>query len=154
HHLRYLFPFTTYMKADGSFNPTYAYAAAFIAHFHHTNRETALLAWIGLPTQQVDLADQHTRATIVTSLVRLIRESGFDGIHLDAEPLPSGDLHYLRLLEELRASLGPDRLLSVAGLPWRSSVEEKVTRFAGYRWSTTYYQSVASRVDQIIVMAY
>jgi hypothetical protein len=57
-------------------------------------------------------------------------------------------------LEELRASLGPDRLISVAGLPWRSSIEEKVTRVEGYRWSMAYYQSVASRVDQIVVMAY
>jgi hypothetical protein len=50
--LRYLFPFVTYVQADGSFSPSYGHASEFAMKFRRFNHETQLLAWIGIPLQR------------------------------------------------------------------------------------------------------
>ena|SRR5688572_3654436 len=47
--LRYLFAYTSYLKADGTFNSTYNHATEFVTEFQRFNKDTKLLAWIGLP---------------------------------------------------------------------------------------------------------
>lgn len=152
--LRYLFPFTASLRPDGSFSPTFGSAAAFVRQFRRVNRETALLAWVGIPAENTDLASPQSRAAIVAFLARLLREDGFDGVQLDVEPLASGDAHYLQLLDELRVAIGPARLIGVAALPWRSAPEARLSLAQGYRWDGDYYRQVAERADQLAVMAY
>jgi len=153
-HLRYLFAFTTYFKADGSFSPSYTYARAFVAAFHQHNQHTALLAWVGLPYQHVEFANPQVRSTLISFITSLITTAGFDGVHINAEPLPSGDPHYLQFLDELRLALTPTQLLSVASLPWMSTLESWLLPANPYRWTSSYYHAVASRVDQIVAMTY
>jgi len=69
-------------------------------------------------------------------------------------PVPNGDPHYLKLLDELRLALAPTQLLSVASLPWASSLESALLPANPYRWTSSYYHAVASRVDQIVAMTY
>jgi len=88
-HLRYLFPFTTYVKADGSFSSSYSYARAFVAAFHQHNQHTALLAWVGLPYQHVQFANPLVRTTTISFITSLITTAGFDGVHINAEPIPN-----------------------------------------------------------------
>ena len=94
--LRYLFPFVTYVQADGSFSPSYDHASDFVMEFRRFNHETQLLAWIGAPLQKdgalgidgwVDLADQHARLEIVAFAAGLVQDGEFDGVHLDAETM-------------------------------------------------------------------
>ncbi len=153
-HLRYLFPFTTYVKADRSFSPSYTYARAFVAAFHQHNQQTALLAWVGLPHQHVEFANPQVRTTIITFIASLITTAGFDGVHINAEPIPNGDPDYLQFLDELRLALAPTQLLSVASLPWASTLESALLPANPYRWTSSYYHAVASRVDQIVAMTY
>src|SRR4051812_46232002 len=75
--LRYLFPFTTSIRADGSFSPSADYARPFAAAFHQSNHTTMLLAWIGLPHTAVNLADPATRSHVVRSTATIMRETGF-----------------------------------------------------------------------------
>lgn len=121
-HLRYLFPFTTYVREDG-FSPSYAHATGFAAAFRRYNRETLLLAWVGVPLKKtgvtgikgwVDLSDTSQRAAIVDFVAELVTEAGFDGVHLNVETVWDGSPDYLSLLDETRAALGPQCFLSVA----------------------------------------
>jgi hypothetical protein len=162
---RYLFPFTTYLKADGEFSPSYSHAAEFVRQFRRFNRETYLLAWIGigLPIRNqrglgiqgwVNLADQETRRKITSFVAMLVDEAGFDGVHLNIETVLTGDQDYLRLLDEVRQAIGSQRLLSVASNSWIDARLNQLPLINGIKWDDAYYQAVAGRVDQIAVMTY
>ena len=161
--LRYLFPYVTYVQADGSFSPSYGHASEFVTHFRRFNQETLLLAWIGVPLQKegilgidgwVDLADQHARREIAVFAARLVQDMGFDGVHLDVETVHDRDGNYVLLLDEVRVALGPDRLLSTATGYWAPAVVNSLPVLGGYKWSESYYQEVAARADQIAAMTY
>lgn len=75
---------------------------------------------------------------------------GFAGIHVNIEPLSSGDDHFLHLLEELRQALPHDKMISVAGFPpptlWNPFIDPS--------WDEDYVRKVAKRADQIAFMMY
>ena len=153
--LCYLFPFATYVQADGSFSPSYGHASEFVMEFRRFNHETQLLAWIGVPLQKngvlgidgwVNIADQHARLEIAAFAARLVQDMGFDGVHLDAETVQDGNRNYLLLLDEMRMALGPDYLLSTATGYWIPAGVNRLPVLGGYKWSGSYYQEVAVRV--------
>jgi hypothetical protein len=161
--LRYLLPFATYLQADGSFSLSYSHAAEFVSQFRRFNQETRLLPWIGVPLGKqgmlgvdgwVDLADPQSRHEIASFVARLVKNAGFDGVHLDVETVRDGDLNYLLLLDEVKAALGPGRLLSVAGSYWAPAIVNTLPVVSGYKWSESYYQKVGVRADQIVAMTY
>jgi len=78
-------------------------------------------------------------------------DEGFDGVHLNIEPIDDDNVEFLALLRALRTAVGDHRLLSVAatrpaplGLP----------RAPNFAWSPDYYARVAATVDQLVIMAY
>lgn len=163
HHIRYVFPFTTYVKPDGTFNDTYAYAGEFVTAFRAFNQDVYVLAWVGIPLKNerqigiegwVDLADEEEREQIVTFVTDLVQEAGFDGVHLDVETVQDGDPEYLKLLEEVKHSIGEQVLLSVSGSYWLPEWVNRLPVVNGYKWSIEYYQDIAKRVDQIGTMTY
>lgn len=152
--IRYVFVYASYLKPDGRFNPTHAYAAEFVQTLKAVNPDLNVQAWIGLPLAHVALSNALVRKEIALFCVDLVEE-GFDGVHLDPEPIFSNDLNVLALLDEVRSTLGPEFTLSIATrriwpifptVPWPI-----VGRVA---WHASYYREVASRVDQIAVMTY
>ncbi|MFJ8144035.1 glycoside hydrolase family 18 protein [Streptomyces sp. NPDC096048] len=104
----------------------------------------------------LDRAD--TRAAVVDS-ARQVLDAGYEGVHLDLEPLHSGDRNYLSLLDDLRAvTRAQDARLSVAAhqidpLPALHSVFGVFTENPKW-WSQEFFGQVARRVDQIAVMTY
>jgi hypothetical protein len=159
YHLRYLYPYTTYLKEDGTFNDTYTHAGAFMQAFREVNRETKVLAWVGIPLANpyrfgiegwVDLSNKTTRQHISDFAEQLVTENGFDGVHLNIETVWDQDPHFLTLLEEVDSALADDLMLSVAGSHGSPSILEPLK----LRWSQSYYREVAARVDQIAVMTY
>jgi hypothetical protein len=160
--IRYLFPFTTYLKADGSFSPSYDHAGEFVATLRQVGSEQVLLAWIGVPLKNegllgiegtVDLSNEATREEIISLAVVLVEDMGFDGIHLDVETVRSGSKDYLLLLEEVKSGIG-DRTLSVAGSYWLPQVVNGLPVLERFKWERGYYREVAERVDQIVTMTY
>ncbi|MFV0133834.1 hypothetical protein ACLGIH_11435 [Streptomyces sp. HMX87] len=99
-----------------------------------------------------------TRAAVVGS-ARQVLDAGYDGVHLDLEPLHSGDRNYLGLLDDLRdVTRAHDAQLSVAAhqidpLPGFHSVWGTFTGHPKW-WSQEFFGQVARRVDQIAVMSY
>jgi hypothetical protein len=98
----------------------------------------------------IELGDLNQRQRMVAEVRGLVDE-GFDGIHLDVEPVEDGNVELLALLRALRTAVGERNLLSLAatrpapvGLP----------RAPNFAWSPAYYARVAPLVDQIVIMAY
>ena len=152
--IRDIYVYASYLRSDGQFNPTYGYAAEFVQVLKLVQPELRVQAWVGLPLTYVDLGDPLVRAEISQLCVDLVHE-GFDGIHLDAEPIYSHDADVLALLDEVRAALGPGPVLSLAARRIWPIFPELQWPLVGYvAWDAEYYRSVAARIDQIAVMSY
>ena len=153
--IRYVFVYASYLKPGGQFNPTYSYAGQFIQTLKAAEPDLNVQAWIGLPLEHVNLGDSTMRGQIAEFCASLVREEGFDGIHLDPEPISSNDSNVLVLLDEVRDALGPEFTLSIATRriwPIFPSVQWPIV--GRVAWYANYYREVASRVDQVAVMTY
>ncbi|MCP4541432.1 MAG: hypothetical protein GY832_30245, partial [Chloroflexi bacterium] len=161
--IRDVYVFVSYLRADGEFNPTFAHAAEFIRVLKTAQPDSSVQAWIGLPLAQsglfssgyVDLGDPATRQKVAAFCADIVREAGFDGVHLDPEPVPTGDTDVLTLLEQVRSAIGVTRTLSMATrriLPILS--DSRLPLMGQMAWRASYYREIAQRVDQIAVMTY
>ena len=161
--IRFVYVFVSYLKRDGEFNKTYAQAPEFVRGLKATQIDLNVQAWIGLPLRQsgiprsgwVDLGDAMTRQKITAFCTDITRLAGFDGVHLDPEPVPSGDANVLALLDEIRYGIGANSTLSIATPRIQPILSDMRLPFVGWvAWRAGYYQEVAKRVDQMAVMVY
>ncbi len=114
-------------------------------------------------------ADKDRFFNAVSGLWRM----GFDGIQLDFEPVPNPKDHcppnvsncnvvsneFLTILDKLKASKPKGKIISVAGYFLDMKGQQKISPSvpAGQSllsWNRTYYSSVMSRADQVMVMDY
>jgi Glycosyl hydrolases family 18 len=154
--IRYLFVHSGPLSANGSLNPALAPRARWLtAALHRALPHVVVQAWLGdvVGGGGLDLASAATRARIVAS-ARHILADGFDGVHLDLEPISTGDPGYLTLLRQVHRLTGQDgKQLSVSVPP----VEPLSALHAiplGHLWTTAYLHAVASTVDQVAIMTY
>lgn len=98
----------------------------------------------------VNLSDLTQRQRIVAE-VRGLMDEGFDGIHLNVEPINNGNVEYLALLRALRTAVGPGRVLSLAAI---RPGPIGIPLAPNFVWSPDYYGRVAAVADQIVIMAY
>lgn len=153
--IRHVFAYASYLKPDGRFNPTYSHAAGFIQTLKATQPDFSVQAWIGLPLRYINLNDVAVREQVAEFCVGLVQEEGFNGIHLDPEPIPSDNIDVLNLLDEVRGALGPEPILSIATRRiWPIFPDMQWPIVSQVAWSASYYREVARRVDQIAVMTY
>ncbi|WP_435272364.1 glycosyl hydrolase family 18 protein [Streptomyces parvulus] len=162
--IRDLYVHTGPMEHDGTLPKSlYPKARWLIDTVHRDLPGVRVQAFLGdvLATEGPDgmrLADAGTRAAVVGS-ARQVLDAGYDGVHLDLEPLHSGDRDYLSLLDDVReVTRARDAQLSVAAhqidpLPALHSVFGFFTEHPKW-WSQEYFGQVARRVDQIAVMSY
>jgi len=98
----------------------------------------------------VDLADLGQRQRIVAEC-RGLMDEGFDGIHLNVEPVDEGNVEFLALLWALRTAVGPSGILSLSAIrPGPVSLPIA----PNFLWTPGYYARVAAVADQVVVMAY
>ncbi len=119
--------------------------------------EGTIYAWLGQIRSKIDLENPTVRAGIVDSAGVLLKE-GFEGIHLDIEPIPRDDTAFITLLQELRLRY-PDTLISVAMDEWQPhGLSQWVANLYGVAiesyWSTEQVESVLPYIDQLVVMTY
>ena len=98
----------------------------------------------------VRLDDLGQRQRIVAECRGLVDE-GFDGVHVNIEPVNDGNVDFLALLRALRNAVGKDRVLSVAAIRPAPFALPMAPNFV---WSPGYYARVAALVDQVVIMAY
>jgi len=131
---------------------------AFLAAARRIAPELRVLPWIGGLRRgyrrqrpgTIELADLTQRQRIVAEARGLVDE-GFDGVHVNVEPVDDGNDEFLALLRAVRTAVGPGHLLSIAATrpaPWG------LPRAPNFAWSPDYYARVAATVDQIVIMAY
>lgn len=160
--IRDLFVHVGPLNDDGTLDPALRPRARwFAAAVHGSLPGVRLQAWIGdapAPAGGMDLQDPATRARIGGSATGVLAD-GFDGVHLDFEPVGDADPGYLALLDALAPPVhAAGRILSVSAeqvepLPGTRWALEAVVRH-GTWWSGTYLARVASRVDQVAIMSY
>jgi len=81
---------------------------------------------------------------------RGLMDEGFDGIHVNVEPIANGDDDYLALLRALRAAVGKGILSLSATRPGPMA-----PAFApNFFWTTDYYARIADTADQVVLMTY
>jgi hypothetical protein len=91
------------------------------------------------------------RSNFVASVSGLLsRHPRLAGIHVNIEPMPSGNADFLALLDEMRRGMPGGKLLSVAAYPpptWLHPLPE-------VHWEESYFREVAHCVDQVVPMMY
>ena len=111
-----------------------------------------VLPWIGGPTgSQVRISDKKWRANFIKSVLDLLTtHPRFAGVHINIEPMTSGDANFLALLDELRAALPKEKLISIAAYPPPTRFQP----FEDVHWSQDYFRQVSRRSNQMVVMMY
>jgi len=134
---------------------------------------TEIMAWIflanvsGFSAQQGSGADEnhqsiplfdlsnpeHRRA--LSEALKFLKESGFNGVHLDLEPFPSSDVGgMIQLLEDVQDALGPGFRRSVFAPKYVPSPPEGSIH-PGYVWTKRRpYSRLARHCEQLVVPLY
>lgn len=161
--IKYLFPYASYVKADGTFSQSFEYAGQFVSTVHRFNPNVLILAWVGVPLKNerpigvkgsVDLTNQTTRQAITNFVATLMQKGHFDGVHLDVETVQNNDTAFLLLIDEIRIAIGAGRKISIASGHWVPDPINALPLVKDFRWSGEYYKRVAQQVDQIVAMTY
>jgi hypothetical protein len=120
--------------------------------------EIKVLPWVGglragwrrVRAGTINLDDLGQRQRMVAECRGLVDE-GFDGVHLDIEPVDDGNDEFLSLLQAVRTAVGEKALLSVSAIrpgPLR-------LLFApNFFWTADYYARIADAADQVVLMTY
>jgi hypothetical protein len=161
--IRDLYVHTGPLEHDGSL-PAAVYPRArwFLEAVHRLMPQLRAQAWLGdvvAPEKDgLHLDEAAVRDRIASSSTQALA-LGFDGVHLDLEPVQSGSAGFLALLDQVHAlTTQQDKVLSVAApqidpLPGLHRVAVAVTGHTKW-WSQAYFAAAARRVDQIAVMSY
>jgi hypothetical protein len=131
---------------------------AFLAAARRVAPGLKVLPWVGgvragyrrTRPGSVDLGDLGQRQRMVAECRGLIDE-GFDGIHVNIEPINDGNDDFLALLRALKSAVGERALLSLSAIRPAPFALPVAPNFV---WSTDYYRRVAMVADQIVIMAY
>ena len=159
--IRYVYPHLTPADRAGHL-PSYSRNAArrFCKLLRTHSPEIRILPWVGgvqsgfqqMRPGTILLDSDLYRQTFADECIAMIHELGFDGIHLNVEPVESGDRRLLKWLDYLKTRLGETKILSVAG--------SKPSFFEGFNvsplraWDLDYYAQVAARCNQLVIMNY
>ncbi|MDX6238415.1 MAG: hypothetical protein QOG10_3230 [Kribbellaceae bacterium] len=161
--IRDLYVHTGPLEHDGSLPASvHPRARWFVDAVHRLMPQLRVQAWLGdvvAPEEAgLHLDEPAVRDRIASSSTQVLA-LGFDGVHLDLEPVRSGSAGYLALLDQVHAlTTEHDKVLSIAApqidpLPGLHRVAIAVAGH-GKWWSQAYFAAAARRVDQIAVMSY
>ncbi|MFC5909986.1 hypothetical protein [Streptacidiphilus monticola] len=163
-HLRDLYVHTGPLNPDGSLDPGLSSGARrLVLIFRQLDPGVRVQAWLGQVVASegpfgLRLDRPDVRDRIVAS-ARQALDAGFAGVHLDLEPVHSGDAGFLDVLTRVHAlTQARGAVLSVAvpqtdPLPPLRAVFGALANHPKW-WARSYLREVARRVDQIAVMAY
>jgi hypothetical protein len=149
HHIRFAYPHLCPAQDSGAIA---ANDAAQVERFLDGFQGLEVMPWVGgVRGESARIEDGGWRGRFAASCAALLREHPrLAGVHVNIEPMPSGDQDFLALLDELRHALPAGKRLSVAAYPpptrWQPTPE--------VHWDEAYSRAVGARVDQAVVMMY
>lgn len=161
--IRDLYVHTGPLEHDGSLPAgVHPRARWLVAAVHRSLPQVRVQAWLGdvVAPEKVGLRldSAAVRGEVAASAGQGL-DLGFDGVHLDLEPVRSGSAGFLRVLDQVREVTAARRVvLSIAApqidpLPGLHRAGILVAGHGKY-WSQGYFAETARRVDQIAVMSY
>ncbi len=148
-HIKDVFPHLCPSSPQGNIAPS---DQAQVEKFLNAFDGFRVLPWVGgVYGSDVKIEDAQWRTNFAKSCAKLINEHPrLAGIHINIEPLRSGNKDFLLLLEEMRQTLPQGKIISVAAYPppciWQQTKE--------LHWDEDYSRKVASLVDQATIMMY
>ncbi len=157
--MAYVYPHLIPFDATGRLPPhDREQMRAFLAAARRVAPELRVLPWVGGLRKgyrrqrpgTIELANLAQRQRLVAEARGLVDE-GFDGVHLNVEPVDDGNDEFLALLRALRTAVGAGAVLSIAAI---RPAPVGLPRAPNFAWSPDYYARVAATVDQIVIMAY
>jgi hypothetical protein len=120
-------------------------------------------AWLGDVLQPekkpgMNLEDPAVRAQVATSSGQVL-DQGYDGIHLDMEPVRSDSKSFLALLDQVHTTTAARKVplsVATAQVGPAPGLERASVILTGHSkwWSQDYFAQVAKRVEQVAVMSY
>jgi hypothetical protein len=149
HSIRYLYLHVGPVLADGSIEDS---PSPLLDRLMARSPEVIHLAWLGGLTGKFDLEDPQWVAGFLETAAEMM-DLGFDGVHLNFEPLRDHHPGYVELLAALKEHLGPDAVLSHATR--RSAPFGLSLGFMDrYFWSADFYRQTMAHADQTVLMGY
>jgi hypothetical protein len=125
-------------------------AAAFFTEFHRIAPEIKIIPWTGgILNRDVRLTNKAQRKAFADHARRLIA-LGADGIQLNIEPMPSHSPGYRELLQEVKAAIGKNHILSLAAYPPPTPLHP----YPDVHWELPFMRNVCMDADELAVMAY
>lgn len=149
HHITDVFPHLCPADDSGPIPPVDpAQVERFLAGFSGFR----VMPWVGGPNgSSVRYRNEKWRIEFINSVKQLLEEHPrLAGVHLNVEPLTSGDADFLKFLDELKAALPSPKVLSIAAYPPPTGWQP----FEDVHWDESYFRGVAKRSDQMAVMMY
>ncbi|MFC5149592.1 hypothetical protein [Streptomyces aureoversilis] len=153
------------LEHDGTLPATaYANSRKLIDSLHRELPGIRVQAWLGDKlvrpgegSNGLRLDSATARAAVVES-ARQVMRAGFEGVHLDVEPVRTGDRDFLTLLDALHPAVrSAGGVLSIAAQQIDPvPAMHAAAHFVGSPkwWTQRYFGQVARRTDQIAMMSY
>jgi hypothetical protein len=110
------------------------------------------LPWIGGLVHRLPFDSAAWRGKFIATLGAL-RTAGFEGVHLDMEPLRSFHPGYLDLLREINEAFEGDFFVSHATRRLTPS-EFPLPVLVNHYWSSVFYRACMKQCDQTVLMGY
>lgn len=149
HGMKYVFPHLCPCDPNGKIAPADpVQVERFLDHFD----DFEVVPWIGgILGVHCSPESPQWRTNFISSVVDLLQTyPRLAGVHVNIEPMPTGNADFIVLLDELRQAMSEDKILSVAAYPpptlWHPTLE--------VHWDEPYFRQVAQRTNQLAVMMY
>jgi hypothetical protein len=166
HDVGTVYAWVSWLQEDGSWRGTANFEAVktFVERFNEAYPEAELYGWVSFPVNVGDddgyrMDDDDLQQKVADFSQRVIGEFGFDGVHLNVEPVWNDNSpDFLELLRKVRAAVGDDTPISVAVPPDWSPADAQIPVppliTPGTFWEKQFKQRVALLADEMVIMAY
>lgn len=126
-------------------------ARSFRDRLRARDAQVRVIPWTGgVLDADVVFADRARIEGFLEQVRWLAGDGGYDGVHLNVEPLADDDPAFLRFLGEVKSALPAGKLLSVAAYPPTTPLHP----YKRVHWSVEYIRRVCDVADDLAVMSY
>lgn len=153
HDVKYVFVHVGPIEEDGGISEDRYYRAKdFLNYASKLNPDLVWMAWMGQIRSKIDLDNPAIRQNIILKASEMI-EIGFNGVHIDIEPVGEDDLAFIKLLEQLHQNFSSEKVISVA---LEELLPRPILMFLPFsaKNSKAFFLNVAKYSDQIVIMTY
>ena len=151
------------LQGEVSFMEARSAVADFVAAFKSKYEELRVFGWIEIWTHldstdgyRLDDASIHSNIADFSRL--LVSQLGFDGVLLDVKPLFSDNSDLIRLIQQVRSTLGAEVPIAVAVTadltPPDRRLQNIETIAPGTMWSSSFKKRVMVSADELVLLLY